>query len=248
MTSLVCAAIGLLAVALCWWRYSWIVSPDGAAYLAMANGAPAPAPFRWRLLPRILGRWPAVWRWCSWASLVVSAVLVGAYAEQRGIPGWSAAGLFCALPWFRGLVRMPILTDQLAMVFALGSALSPPCLAVPLAIVAGCCSERAPVFAAVFAWSPLPLVGLVVPAVMALTTRGPSSAHNSLRTMRELHNRAQPHVYAQLLVATDRARLYQWGAPVVVVSALSALPPAWWPAAILATVISPASDWVAPWK
>lgn len=275
MTAIACLAIGLLAVALCWWRYGWLVTPDGQQYLAMARGEPVPDPFRWRLLPRLLGRYPRVWHAVSWLSLVGCCVLVGQYAEQLGIAGWAAAALFVTLPWFRGLVRMPLLTDQVGMLAALGCALLPWWAAIPCALVAGAANEKAPLFAAVFAWSPIPLVGAVVPAVVAMVTkRGPKASHNDWRAMRELHNRAQPHVYLlpwgacllavlapswQLLLAvaggygmfvmaTDRARLYQYGCPVAVVATLSVLPPQWWPLAVLVNVVSPACDWCVPWK
>jgi hypothetical protein len=266
--------IGAVAVALWWYRYGTIVSPDGQAYLRLAAGHGGPAPFRWRLAVYLLGRYPLAWHWLSWSALAASAGLVGEYSGRHGIAPWAAAGLFAALPWFRGLVRMPILTDQLAMVCAIGAALVPWYAAIPLALLAGTLSERAPVFSAVFAWSFVPLVGLIVPAVMVAMTRGGIESHNDWRAMRELHNRVQPHTYvlpwgaclvaalgvgwqlvaavalgySQMLVATDRARLYQWSAPVVVVSALVAAPAEWWPAMVLATVAAPWCDWVAPWK
>ncbi len=46
--------------------------------------------------------------------------------------------------------------------------------------------------------------------------------------------------YAQLLVATDTVRLYQWGAaPVVCVAAVSAVPPGWLPLLVALTVWNP---------
>lgn len=275
MTALTCAVIGVVSVVLWGYRYGTIISPDGRVYIAMAHGAQAPSPFRWRLAPRLLGRCPVVWRWSSWGALVGAAVLVGLYAEQQGLPGWAAASLFCALPWFRGLVRMPLLTDQLGMFLALAGALVPWPFAIPLWLLAGACSERSVVFAAVFAWNPLALVGLLVPMSAAiLTPRGPEAEHNDWQVMRQLHNRARLAVYvlpwgacllavlapswqlaaavglgyAQMAIATDRARIYMAGAPVVVVTTLAAVPAWSWPLLILAMVVNPASEWEAPWK
>lgn len=274
VTPLLPLAIALLALVLWWYRYGVIVSPDGAAYLSGARGGPIEPPFRWRLLPAIVGRWPLAWHALSWSALVASVVLVGAYAEQRGIPAWAAAALFAALPIVRGLVRMPLLPDHVGMAAALGCAVAPWWAVVPLAILAGACTEKHPVYAAVLAWSPLPLVGLAVPLLMRLARGGKLGSANDWRVMRELHNRAALHIYAlpwgacllcvlapswqlaaalalgygQMLIATDRARLYMAMAPVVVVSALSVLPPEWWVVAVLVTVVNPASDWSAPWK
>ena len=62
-------------------------------------------------------------------------------------------------------VRFPVLVDVPAMTFALSTAAMVEhrmwWAAVPCALLAGATCEKAPVFAALFAWSPLPLLGLV---------------------------------------------------------------------------------------
>ena len=45
--------------------------------------------------------------------------------------------------------------------------------------------------------------------------------------------------YAQLLVATDTVRLYQWSAPVVAIAATSAVDPRWWPLMVIVTLFNP---------
>lgn len=280
---LVCLVISALAVAAWWWRYGWIVSPDTRAYLEIAAGSGGPSPFRWRAIVRALAVIPEQhriqgWKWFSWMALVASGILVGAYAEQRGVHGWAAAAIWVTLPWFRGLVRNPCLTDQIGMAAALGCAVLPWWATVPCALVAGASSERAPVFAAVFAWSPLPLVGIIVPAAMALATTHRelswTKGHNDWRAMRELHSLAQPHTYllpfgalllaplaftwqaaaalalgvAQWLVATDRSRLLQWGAPVLVVVTLLAVPERLWTMLVVYQIAAPWCDFVSPWK
>ena len=45
--------------------------------------------------------------------------------------------------------------------------------------------------------------------------------------------------YAQLFVATDTVRLYQWAAPVVAIAATSAVDPRWWPLMVVVTLFNP---------
>jgi hypothetical protein len=268
------AAIGLLALVVWWYRYGVVPSPDGAGYLMAAAGHGAPTPFRWRILPWALGgmcsgvspvprHWSQafdeakgavrLWTVVSWLALVASAALVGVYADARGVPGWMAVVLFVNLPWYRGLVRNPVLTDQVAMACALGAAIAPWWAAVPLSMLAGAANERAPLFAAVFAWSPVPLVGCCVPVLAAILTKHRelswTAGHNDWRHWRTEHGKAQLYElvlpwgaallaasepswqlaaccalgYGQLLVAHDRVRLYQWGAPLVASIAAGAM-------------------------
>jgi hypothetical protein len=174
------------ACALAWYRYRYgrVLTPDGVAYLRAAAGESVSSPFRWRLAARVLGRLPS-WAWdgLSLVSLAASSCLVGALATRHGSSPGLASALWLGLPWVRSLTRNPFLLDQVGMLAALvpmlGADLPWP-VTVAAALVAGACSERAPVFAAVFAWSPLPLVGLVVPGLAALLTeRGPAMAEHS---------------------------------------------------------------------
>ena len=277
MTFLVCTLLGVMAVALWWYRYQTTPTQDGGAYLVVAAGHPCPPPFRWRRLQTLLRPWcrgvspqpPAwstpfaqaptavrIWTAASWIALAVSSGLVGVYAEQHGVSGLLAAGLWVSLPWFRGLVRCPVLTDQVAMMLALAAAVAPWWASVPLALLAGRANERAPLFAAVFAWSPLPLIGILAPAwawwrapECRLLPWLKEERYRPWKAMRSYHGGAPLYEfmlpwgaglvavgrvslqlaaalllgYGQLLVASDRARLFQWGAPVVVVAAASVL-------------------------
>jgi hypothetical protein len=134
------------------------LSPDGLRYLR----ARPPRPFVWRwFLPTVTGRDADAWRIVSWVSLGLLGPAVWAWSGD-----WRTM-LF--LPGLAGVlhvnVRFPVLTDPLAMLCAVTSATmvgrgwwAP---AVLLALVAGATNERAPVFAALFAWHPVPLLGLV---------------------------------------------------------------------------------------
>lgn len=135
-----------------------MLSPDGARYLAKNP----PRPFVWRwLLPAVTGRDPEVWRLITYVSLVFLPFVVWAWSGD-----WRTMLL---LPGLAGVVhvnvRFPVLTDVPAMLFALTCALmvgrgwwAP---AVAFACLAGATNERAPVFAALFAWHPVPLFGLI---------------------------------------------------------------------------------------
>jgi hypothetical protein len=299
-------AIAAAAIALWRYRYGLVHTPDGGSYLLAAGGHPSPNPFRWRLLPRALGplargvlpdprhwgepfrqapRAVAVWDVASLWALAVSAVVVGELAETHGVPAWLATLLFVTLPWFRSLVRNPCLTDQIGMAEALLCAVAIAgghwWLAALAALFAGSANERAPLFAALVAWSPLPLIGLVVPAIGWLVTRRKEMpwtiGGNDWRRWREEHAKAPlldfvlpwgaglaalgwlflpgpapvlavPAAlavvlgYSQLAIASDRVRLYQWAAPLVVIVAAQALIRApWWVVTlvVVAHIVSP---------
>lgn len=196
-------AISTAALLVWWWRYGWELGPDGLHYgLAMA-GAPAMHPFRHRGLllrwpwlrasavPPTINKpnvepWlrmsapltVRVLQWQSWVSLVVSGVLVGVLAEQWGAPGWLAVALFVVLPWFRHCARCVGYLDPLAMMTGLGAAVAWGAglwwLAVPLSVLSGLTHERGPVFAALFAWSPWLLLGLLGHGLARLLVRGTS--------------------------------------------------------------------------
>jgi hypothetical protein len=145
-----------------------------------------------------------------------------------------------------------------------------------LALVAGSAKETAPIFAALFAWSPWPLVGLLAPlAALRIIADGPDvlDAHNAwilehpLRASWKFHKghlldgakflapwggavagfahldwqlaAVLAAAYGQVVVATDTVRLYQWAAPVMCVAAATAVPTAWLPLLVLATIWNP---------
>lgn len=258
-----------------------IPTPDGVRYLHLGAGERVPKPYhlRW-LVPWLCGRRDRAWLVSAWSSWVAAAVLVGLLA-----PSWQtgvAAGLmFAALPGIRFNVRHPILVDLPAMALAIGAAVLASqgqlVAAVVVAVLAGTAKESSPLFAAVYAWCPWLLLGLVAPAVRWLVSRPAAIADDPLRRYQigpggyvpefawilehpfragvKYHRAAwwdgavmvapwgaalvaladpswQLLValvagYAQLLVATDTVRLYQWAAPVVCVAAATAVPAGW---------------------
>lgn len=148
------------------------VSPDGARLLAMARGERQPRPFHYRwLLPKIVGRDPA--RWVLFSRLMMACLCL-------------ASALYCRTAYaflipfaLSGVVlnlKLPILVDLAAMVYVLDAAL---CArvgwwipAILFVLAAGATKETAPVFAALYAWNPLLLVGLLAPAIRSLWKPG----------------------------------------------------------------------------
>lgn len=250
-------------------------TPDALRYVAAASRrVPRPFHLRW-LIPKLCGeserRWrlqsqlttwglfPLVWwyvgGWRGIAAAVMVTGLAGVWKFNRRFPILvDAAGMFCAL-----------LTADL---FTHG--LWP--LALLVVLIGACVRETVPVFAALFAWNPLALIGLLPVAVRALQHDGPDPEGNEpwqltrqLRTCIQIH-RAQPVglfvlpwgaalvclangspqlaltlsiAYAQMAVATDTVRLYQWAFPVVLASAVHAVPLRWLPLLVVVQLANP---------
>ena len=146
------------------------LTPDGARYVAMADRRVArPFHLRW-LQPKICGTSERRWQIVTRGSIVALAVLIALYTRSP----WMAACAF--LPGIAFSWRHPVLVDPLGMALALGSALLLPICwpaAIVLACIAGMTRETAPVWAAVYAFNPLLLVGLVPVAIRWLMRQGP---------------------------------------------------------------------------
>jgi hypothetical protein len=151
------------------------VTPDGVRYLAMAGGMAQPMPFHLRWLASFalrqrLGLWIA----SAWLHAVTAAALTALLALQHGATETQAAVaalLWLGLPSTAFALRCPVLVDMPQAAYALGSAVLWPWLpeaAVGVVLLGACISERVPVFAALFAWEPILLVGLVAPLLRRL--------------------------------------------------------------------------------
>ncbi len=145
-----------------------ILTLDGYHYLRAAGGIPVPSPYqrRW-LLPCLLGPHPKRWAALTYASLALLPAASLAYLSAVGLSGVRlafGAVLLCALPAHRFPLRFPVLTDAPAYTLALLTAwasLRAPWAALPLAFALGSMRESAPVFAALWAWDPWLLLGLL---------------------------------------------------------------------------------------
>lgn len=153
------------------------LTPDGVRYFAASEQRVArPFHYRW-LLPRLLGTDDRKWKWTNHTALWACLPLVYVYAGQ-GWRGMAAAALLMGLNgiWHFNR-RFPVLVDATGIMFALASAVTlqhglwP--LALALVFVGACVRETTPVFAALYAWNPLLLLGLLAPAVRHLQKSGP---------------------------------------------------------------------------
>ena len=150
------------------------ITPDGLRYEAMARGEGAPKPYHYRwLLPRLLGTDRVRWRRVSWWSVLAMI------PAMRLLTGKWSTGLFVlTADGVTGSARKyPVLVDAPAMLLAILTAAAARrrmwVTSVVLSLVAGATKETAPVFAACYAWNPVPLVGLLAPAVRSFTEPGP---------------------------------------------------------------------------
>ena len=249
------------------------LSPDGHYYLAAARGLPVPVPYqrRW-LLPVLLGPHPERWARLTYASLALTPAAAWLYLRAHTEAPLVGAVLLAALPGvWRCSLRFPVLTDAPAFALALvvAALCSTPAwpVAIPLACLLGGVRESAPLFAALWAWHPAPLVGLLA---VGWTHRAaphggvPWLAHpvrEALALRRAVGLDALLYVvpwgaamlgfagldwrgwltvaaaYAQLAMAQDTIRLYVWAAPVVVVAAAERVPLAWLPLAVAITAM-----------
>jgi hypothetical protein len=158
------------------------LGPDARRYIHAAMGHPVPRPFHLRIgLPWLCGtkgmRWSIVWI----ASWPIAAL--GMFAWRAPIDGWqialAATAILLALPGILGPASViPVGVDLPATALALlGVALISD--GHPARIVAGVLTiclaasikETAPIWAALWVWSPWPLIALVVPLIVALVRK-----------------------------------------------------------------------------
>ncbi len=158
------------------------LTPDGIRYVAAANGrVPKPFHFRW-LLPKILGDSAARWFWTS--RIATTALLPLTYWYCNG--GWRGLAAAAMVTGLAGAWkfnrRFPVLVDASGMALALLSAdlfrhnLWP--LGIAVALLGGCARETSPIMAALFAWNPLALCGLLPVGLRHLQREGPDPEGN----------------------------------------------------------------------
>jgi len=251
-------------LALLWWEVGgppWRISPDGQYYLQA--GAPRPYGLRW-LLPWLCRSHVYWWIACSYAAIAATALIVGWHA------GVTASVLFLGLASTRTNAMFPILTDQLGMLLLLGGVMLPwPWNLVSVGIGA-MVNEKVPVFAAAWTSEIrllLPL-GIVWFAWRRSPTPSEQSPDWLRRPWTEARKKAWEILdarqlllpwgiaaigllhtpplalllaYAQLAFAQDRARLYQWIAPMVVMTVPSLIPPV-----LLVPLL--VLHWLNPWR
>lgn len=155
------------------------LSPDSIIYLRAADGQSVQSPFhrRW-LVPAIVGSLGRKfgletgiksWLALTYLSLGLTSSLAFAYFGEIGhLSSYQrlyAATLLALLPGvWRCSLRFPVLLDAFSFALALltaAVAVHHPWFAIPLALVLGATRETGPIFAALWSWSPWPLLGLL---------------------------------------------------------------------------------------
>ena len=162
------------------------IGPDAARYLYAARGQTVPRPFhlRW-LLPATCGDSFTAWRWVRLASWPL--IVAGFIGWQHNVGmSWQAAAigavLLVSLPGIRGPeavipvgVDLPATAVSLLACWLLTGTHPAQVVAGLLLVGLGATiRETVPVWVALWVWSPLPLLLLIVPLVRHLTaTTGP---------------------------------------------------------------------------
>lgn len=155
-------------------RYGLHMSPDGEYYFKAGRGELVPMPYCLRpLVPLVCGENEHAWYWVTYAHIALQGAVMYVLCILLGLGMTEAIAATACFAMSKGTVRsqafMPALVDAHAMSWAMMSA----CLVltgftaagIAAAIVSGFVSEKSPFFAAIFAWSPIPLFAL--PAMLA---------------------------------------------------------------------------------
>ena len=206
------------------------ITPDGRRYLAMGAGHAEPMPFHLRtLLPAACGTNVVRWAWANIFGIAGSAVLIVELAVLQGATagqGVLAAVLFLALPWVRFCSRAPVLVDMPALALALSAAVlflsGYVGLSVVAVSVAALASEKAPVWAALFAWHPILLIGLIVPLLERLISKPPPVAPNDPLAETLTHPIRSSMKWHRGQWLDPRVMLLPWGACLLAVANPSA--------------------------
>ncbi len=170
------ATAALLGVYL--WQDGIRDCPDGKRY---TSGIAQPYPFHRR--------------WCGWSERALVITSLGSLLALGALMGdWKHALVFGSLPGFWLVATRPTSVDGPAMLLALSASLLwsvSPYAAIACSCLAGFIHERGPVFAALYAWNPILLVGLVAVGWW----RKPAEADGDIRVGRGL--RWALHIHRQ---------------------------------------------------
>lgn len=212
------------------------ITPDGGEYIRMSNGEQVANPYNLRfVLPLVCRDSRVRWLVASWGSTIVSTVCVAVLATQHGLTlqqSAVAALLWLGLPSVRFLVKAPVLVDGPGMAFALLAAvvfpLEPIAAMVLIAIGAGI-SEKAPIWAALFAWNPILLAGLAVPLIRWLGWKaGPIREGAVEKAHLEFHQHSGGLQSRVSVFRHAQSVVYPWGAALFALT----VPDIWWMAAV----------------
>ena len=173
------------------------LGPDAARYMIAGRGDPVAFPFnlRW-LLPTVcrnsVRRWWVVWV-ASWPLLAAGAFV---WAYEMGVDWPQAAACAALLVALPGVLQPssthPVGVDLPAMAVAVWAAAAFAVgwwpVAVLLVLVAAAIKEHAPVWVALWAWTPWALVGLIAVAVAWLVRRSAIDEVTATPLLRRVHD------------------------------------------------------------
>lgn len=171
--------------------------PDAARYLLAGSGERVAAPFNMRwLLPAVCDDDPKRWTWvwlASWPVLAAGAVWWALGMGAAWPVALAAAAFLVALPGVYGPISVrPVGVDLPAMAVAIWSAgcfaHGQPVLGVLFAVWAATIKEQAPVWVALWAWTPWALIALVAPAVAYFVRRPQMDAVTARPLLRDVHD------------------------------------------------------------
>lgn len=220
------------------------MAPDSYRYLALGAGERVYPPFNRRILfSLVLRDSKAAWRALTLTSVVLLPFLVGVYILTKG-GSWQGATfgaiLMAGMPSIKYWIDVPILTDAPAMCLALIAVLLPWPYNLVVACVGGLGRETVPLFAALYAWNPMLLFGIVPVAIWSILAPKGSDQMNREEWLDHPFKNAMRFKAGKWL--SPDYMVYPWGAAIIAL-----LYPTWQLAATLAVAYSQlfvATDWV----
>ncbi len=173
------------------------LGPDARRYLLAGSGHLVARPFHMRpLLPWLcrdrIRRWWTVW-FASWPLAAAGAVWWAVGMGASWTQGAFVAVLLLALPGVLGPpVARPVGVDLPCLAVSLWAAgffaHDMPILGVAVAVVAVLIREQAPIWIALWAWSPWPLVALIAGVIVALVRRSAIDEVTALPALKHVHD------------------------------------------------------------
>lgn len=155
-------------------RYGLTMSPDGEYYFRAGRGERVPVPYCFRpLVPLVCGDDMNLWYGMTYVHIAMTGALAYLLGIYSGLGMEQAICAAACLGMSRGFTRaqahMPALVDAHAHAWAMLSAVlilsGHENYGAVAAVVGGYICEKTPLFAAVYAWSFMPLIAF--PAIVA---------------------------------------------------------------------------------
>ncbi len=228
------ALVSLVVVAIYLWQDGTVDCPDGLRY---TSGRPQPHPFHRR--------------WCGWPKRMLVGVSLASLVALGAMMGdWRRAALLITLPGAWLIATRPTTVDAPTMALAYGASMlfpAHPWLAVLMSCVGGFLHERTPVFAALYAWHPLLLVGLVCSGWWRTPAPPDADPRVGLGAIKALFAHRKDHDWLGI-----EQNLYAMRAVPLLAAAYGTSPAAWtslavtWASRLIGTDLARYALWAAP--